>query len=63
MSRVWSGYREVFAHVQMLLARNLLMTKIEALEFALQHVRNYHDRCYLQFLLSMERRKDNESNS
>lgn len=35
------------------------MTKIEALEFALLHVRNYHDRCYLQFLLSMERRKQN----
>lgn len=34
------------------------MTKIEALEFALTHVRNYHDRCYLQFLLNMERRKD-----
>lgn len=33
------------------------MTMIQALEFALLHVRNYHDRCYLQFLLSMERRQ------
>lgn len=31
--------------------------RIAALEFALLHVRNYHDRCYLGFLLSMERRK------
>jgi hypothetical protein len=36
------------------------MSKIEALELALLHVRNYHDRCYLQFLLSMERRKTHD---
>lgn len=33
------------------------MTKIEALEFALKHVRNYNDRMYLQFLIAVEKRK------
>jgi len=33
------------------------MTKIEALEYALQRVRNYNDRVYLQFLIAVEKRK------
>jgi len=33
------------------------MTKIDALELALTHVRSYPDRMYLQFLISVERRK------
>ncbi|WYV99458.1 hypothetical protein NoPa_00119 [Pseudomonas phage vB_PpuM-NoPa] len=33
------------------------MTKIEALEYALQYVRNYNDRMYLQFLIAVEKRK------
>ncbi|WYV99284.1 hypothetical protein KoPa4_00116 [Pseudomonas phage vB_PpuM-KoPa-4] len=33
------------------------MTRIEALEFALQHVRSYNDRMYLQFLIAVEKRK------
>lgn len=33
------------------------MTKIEALELALTHVRNYQDRVFLQFLINVERRK------
>jgi hypothetical protein len=37
------------------------MTKIEALEYALLHVRGYSDRMFLQFLISVERRK-NETN-
>jgi len=34
------------------------MNKIEALEFALLHVKGYSDRMFLQFLISVERRKD-----
>lgn len=33
-------------------------TRQQALEMALEHVRNYHDRCYLQFLISMEKRNE-----
>jgi hypothetical protein len=33
------------------------MSKIEALEFALENVRNYNDRMYLQFLINVEKRK------
>jgi len=34
------------------------MTTIEALTFALSHVRNYEDRVFLQFLINVERRKE-----
>lgn len=37
--------------------RCYIMGLIEALELALQHVRGYHDRMFLQFLISVERRK------
>lgn len=33
------------------------MTKIEALELALTHVRGYQDRMFLQFLINVEKRK------
>lgn len=32
-------------------------TKEQALELALEHVRGYNDRMYLQFLISVEKRK------
>ena len=32
-------------------------TRVEALELALEHVRGYNDRMYLQFLISLEKRK------
>ena len=32
-------------------------TKVEALELALEHVRDYNDRMFIQFLIEVEKRK------